>query len=260
MKDGAEFAKRFRAFYNKLKRGAVGGDRREPFPIIEEFIVAILARETSETQAVAAYKRLIENVVDLNELRVTTPREMAEFVGAGFPECAEKAEEITSVLSDIVSREGRLDLAALKSKKVREAREYLETLGGASPFAAAWVLSRCLGGHAVPVDQALIRALKADTLVSADAELPEIQAFLERLISSADARRFPSLLREYALRRTRSPKRAAASEPAKATPPEKPARKTHARSGGKSATQRPRGAAKPQTKRTTTKRKAAAKR
>jgi endonuclease III len=251
MKDGAEFAKRFRAFYSKLKRGAGTGERREPLPIIEELIVAILARETTEPQAVAAYRRLIENVVDLNELRVTTPREMADFVGAGFPECAEKAEEITSVLSDIVVREGRLDLAALKQKKVREAREYLETLGGASPFAAAWVLSRCLGGHAVPVDQALIRALKADELVSADAELPEIQAFLERVVSSADARRYPSLLREYALRRTKSSKRAGES-----AGPTKASREAGTRSVGASATERRPAAVKTPTKRTATKRTA----
>jgi endonuclease III len=251
MKDGAEYAKRFKSFFSKLKRSADAGEHREPLPIIEEFIVAILARETTESQAVAAYKRLIENVVDLNELRVTTPREMADFIGASFPECAEKSDEIASVLSDIVAREGRLDLAVLKQKKVREAREYLETLGGASPFAAAWVLSRCLGGHAVPVDQALIRALKADALVSADAELPEIQAFLERVIASADARRYPALLREYALRRTKSPKRAAAAPPA---------RGTGARSAGASGTKRPGAAVQSQTTRSSTKRKTAAKR
>lgn len=254
MKDGAEFAKRFRTFYNKLSRAAGRGDRRDPLPIIEEFIVAILARETTESQALAAYKRLIENVVDLNELRVTTAREMSGFVGESFPECKEKAEEIASVLSDIVAREGRLELSGLKQKKVREAREYLETLGGASPFAAAWVLSRCLGGHAVPVDQALIQALKADALVPADAELPEIQAFLERVIPASDFKRHPGILQDYARHRTRTPRRAKRRTSKKAT-----SKKTRTRRSAATATKR-RKTTKSGTKRPPTKRKTAAKR
>lgn len=254
MKDGAEYGKRFKTFYNKLKRGSGAKERRDPLPIIEEFIVAILARETTETQALAAYKRLIENVVDLNELRVTTSREMAAFVGESFPECKEKAEEISSVLNDIVAREGRLDLGGLKQKKVREAREYLETLGGATPFAAAWVLSRCLGGHAVPVDHALIRALKADDMVAPDSELPEIQAFLERIIPAADFKRNPGMLRDYATQRTKTSKKPA-ERPAKTASKKKATRRTAAQTKTKRRTTTKSRPKKPPTKRKTTARR-----
>lgn len=200
MSEAAAYGKKIKAFYAKLKKSATkDADAGKPRPMVEELIFAILAREATDEQAERALRALLDNTVDLNELRVTTPKEMVAMMGGRIPDAIAKAQEINDVLNEIVRREDKLDLTVLKPKKVREAREYLETLGSLSPFAAAWFLCNCLGGHAIPVDDTLIVALRDDDLVPADADLPEIQALLERYISASDAKKHPALLRQFAL-------------------------------------------------------------
>lgn len=207
MKDTGARARRLKAFYGKLKKSARNATPREPGPIIEELLFAILARETTDERAGTALQALRRNMVDLNELRVTTPREIVLCVGEDLAEATAKAAEIRDVLGDIVKRQNRLDLSMLKDRGLREAREYLETLRGVSAFAAAWVFARCLGGHAIAVDHNMARVLKEEEVVEAHAELTEVQAFLERHIPASEGQRFQALLREYALARRGPPRK-----------------------------------------------------
>jgi len=204
MKDGANYARRIKSFASRLSRLFKEPPPREPRPVIEELLYAILARETSDERAARALEALYQNTVDLNELRVTTPREIVRMMGEDLPEVAAKAEEIGAVLRDVVRRQGRLDLSSLKDRGLREAREYLETLQGVSPFAAAWVFSRSLGGHAIAVDENMVRFLRAERLVPEKAELADVQALLERNVSASISLRFQAALRQRALQRQRS--------------------------------------------------------
>ncbi len=77
----------------------------------------------------------------------------------------------------------------------REARSYLESLAGVDPCSAASVVLYSLGGHAVPVDDDMLKYLRKEELIDPRAEIGEVQGFLERHVPAADAQAFTTLLR-----------------------------------------------------------------
>ncbi len=80
----------------------------------------------------------------------------------------------------------------------RDAKHFLEKLDGVDEFATAAVLLWSLGGHAIPVDDRLLEALRQADLVHPEATRAEVQAFLERNISAAEAKRFCLAMRTFA--------------------------------------------------------------
>ncbi|HOW18313.1 MAG TPA: hypothetical protein PLC79_04690 [Phycisphaerae bacterium] len=198
MKHGAEYAKRIRHLYHQLRRQygkPPPPDHTEP---IDQLILGILSRDTTEAKAHAAFRRLRESLVDHNELRVTPAVELAETLGPDLPDAATRAQNLVDALNAIYDRHNVVDLSFLRDKPVRDAREYLRALPGVDEFTAARVVLYSLGGHAVPVDQSMVWVLRKENLVPPEATLPEVQAFLERHISAQEAAEFAALMHRYA--------------------------------------------------------------
>jgi endonuclease-3 len=198
MKHGAEYAKRIRHLYHQLRRQygkPPPPDHTEP---IEQLILGILARDTTEAKAQAAFRRLRESLVDHNELRVTPAVELAETLGPDLPDAATRAQNLVDALNAIYDRHNVVDLSFLRDKPVRDAREYLRALPGVDEFTAARVVLYSLGGHAIPVDQSMVWVLRKENLVPPEATLSEVQAFLERHISAQEAAEFAALMHRYA--------------------------------------------------------------
>jgi len=198
MRHGAEYAKRIRHLYHQLRRQygkPPPPDHTEP---IEQLILGILARDTTEAKAQAAFRRLRESLVDHNELRVTPAVELAETLGPDLPDAATRAQNLVDALNAIYDRHNVVDLSFLRDKPVRDAREYLRALPGVAEFTAARVVLYSLGGHAIPVDQSVVWVLRKENLVPPEATLSEVQAFLERHISAQEAAEFAALMHRYA--------------------------------------------------------------
>lgn len=197
MKRGSEYAKRIKQLFHKMLKKLGKPEPSEPLEPIQQLIIAILAENTSEAKAAALFKRICEQMVDLNELRVTPALELAEMIGNSVPQAREKAERVVRVLNEIRQRQDTLDLSFLKQRGRREAREYLESLEGVGPVAAASVVVHSLGGHAVPVDYLTIYVLRKEDAVDGQATAAEVQSFLERHVAASDSRTFSSLLNRY---------------------------------------------------------------
>ncbi len=211
MKGSAEFGKRLRKFATALKKGR--GKDAAPAArttIAEELVLAILRQNATDTEAARAFDRLMASIVDLNELRVTTAGDLIEVLDGHISQATEKARQITMVLQALFDRENSLDLAYLRDKSIRDARQILDLLDGMTPFVSAMIVQRCLGGHAIPVDESIEALLKHQELVDPEAGMPEIAAFLERHVKSADARWFTQALRAEAVALRK--RRAASSE------------------------------------------------
>lgn len=224
MKHGAEFAKRIRSLYNQLRRQYGKPQPPDHTDPLEQLILGILSRGATEAKANAAYRRLHENLVDHNELRVTPCVELAEMLGGDLPEVQARARSLVDALNAIYDRHNAVDLAFLRDKPVRDAREYLRSLPGVDEFTAARVVLYSLGGHAIPVDESMMFVFRKEDLISPEATVPEVQTFLERHIQSSEAAEFAALMHRYAASRApkivpvETPKRRAKPAEKKAPP------------------------------------------
>jgi len=198
MKHGTQYAKQVKRVFNRLVRQHGKPKHDSLADPIEQLLLGVLARGTTETAATAAMKRLQEGTVDLNELRVASPRELVELLGGDFPNALEKARDINRILNEIFNRQHELDLAFLRNKTRRDAKDYLQKIPGVDACTLARVMLVSVGGHALPVDENMLAYLRRHELVDSGAEAAEVQAFLERNIAADDAYAFYMLMRRVA--------------------------------------------------------------
>jgi endonuclease III len=197
MKRGSEYAKRLKQLYQQLVRQYGKPDPAPATDPLEQLLTGILSICSSDSKARSAYQRLVADMVDLNELRVTPSMELADLIGDGLPLRQQKAEWIVMALNEIRLREDTLDLSFLAQRGRREARDYLESLPGVDRSAAASVVLFSLGGHAIPVDDLTVYVLRKDEVIDEDANAGEVQGFLERNISASDCTTFATLLNRH---------------------------------------------------------------
>lgn len=155
--------------------------------VCQELVWAYLVWEAGEKRARAMAGKLCESFVDLNELRVCLPSELAAFFGASYPLAAERADRIRASLNDIYKREHAVTLASLSSVSKRDARTYLESIEGIPPYVASRTLLIGLGGHAFPLDGRLMAVLAREGALPDGGDLHAAGAWLERQVRSGDA-------------------------------------------------------------------------
>lgn len=204
----ADPAKRFTSLLKRLRAefgehvapapGSAGG----PVPpnadaAVEELVFSFLLWESTTTLARSARLRLQTELVDYNELRVCLPNELAELVGPRDPRGEERAQRLRATLSEIYRREHAITLVPLVSAGKREAKLYLESLEGITPFVVARTLVVALGGHAVPVDDRLRDLLAGEGIVEPGTPVDVVTGWLERQVRSADAAQTAMMLQAW---------------------------------------------------------------
>ncbi len=206
MKNGAEYAKRIKRLFKQLQREdkADSDAPAEPTSVTEQLIIAVLSVNTTAEQGRRAYRRLRDRMVDLNEIRVSSPAEITQSVRDLIPTSTERSKALVTTLNSVFQHEHCVDLERLHAMGVRDARRYLESLHGIDPYTVAFVLLWSLGGHAIPVSNRLLEALRADDLIAPDCQVAAVQSFLERHVSAADAKQFCRLMERFAASRIKS--------------------------------------------------------
>jgi len=198
MKDGTRYAKKVKKVFAQLTPAARKHPIPEPTSPIEQLVLAQLAWDSTPTAAARAFKKLKEEMIDLNDVRVSTVREIAIVIRDDHPRANECARNLSKSLHDVFRREHAVTLDSLLNMGRREAKQYLESLDGVNHYVAASLMLWSLGGHAIPVSERLLRALKKEELVAPDAGGAEVQAFLERNISAADGKLFCVAMEKFA--------------------------------------------------------------
>jgi len=222
MKHGTDYARHIKRLYHSLVNKYGKPPAAGPTDPLQQLVIGILAVDASEAKAQAVFGKLSEQMVDLNEMRVTPAIELAAMIGNAVPHAADKAKRIVDVLNAIRRRQDALDLSFLKQRARREAREYLESLEGVPPSAAASVVLFSLGGHAIPVDYLTLHVLRKEGMVEPTATREEVQAFLERNVPAADALAFVHLLGKFVILHGGRISEAELAAMAKAAAPKKP--------------------------------------
>jgi endonuclease III len=189
MKKGTLYARKLKKAYASF-RGAADGTVLESTDPIEQLILAVLSQQASRLRAQRAFKQLQNDMVDYNELRVSSPAEVSESISRNIPRSVQCAKALLRLLNNIYQREFAVSLESLRGRGIREIKQYLDSLDGISPYVSASVILWSLGGHAIPINDVVHAWLVQQDLVHPEAAPVEVQSFLERHVSAADARGF----------------------------------------------------------------------
>jgi len=196
MKNATKYQKKIKKFMSGMRKSATPPPTdQDPFAIM---VQAILDADAPK-QAAKAFEALKKEYVDLNELRVSPVKEIIDTLGRDFPEARRKAEEITSVMNAIFTSRNNLKLDYVEKMSKRDLRRHLHELG-LSPYAAAMMMMKLFGGHAIPVDQGLVDCLETDEYVEPGSTIEDVQAFLERIILQKQAHAAHEFFREYVVK------------------------------------------------------------
>jgi len=195
MKDSKEYSKKIQKLYRSLKkkpgRQALA-DYAEP---VDALVFAVVSENITESQALAAIKKLKDYFVDWNDLRVATVEEIAEVLGPDFALGRNIGTTLVSVLNAVFEKHNMLSLQSLRKLGKRPAKILLEKLTGMTPFVVDYCMLTSMQGHAIPLAPKMIEYLKTGGFIDAEAPYDEIEGFLCRLISIKNAYEFYSCLR-----------------------------------------------------------------
>lgn len=191
---------------------------------VQALLRGILQADATRRAAEQAIQALVEEYVDLNELRVSPAKDIVDCLGRDFPCAREKAEVLTTVLNNVFARTNDISVDFLDAVPKRELRRHLLELG-LEPYAAAYAAMTLFGLPALPVDRTLTECLKMDGYVAPGSDIGHVQAFLERIVAPKDIPAAHEALRIYAekqakvLARKRPAEPSPAAEQAPARPP-----------------------------------------
>ncbi len=183
MKNAKQYEKKVKKLLGKLSPAKPDDAFEDP---VEILVQATLEADASPASARKAYKELTAEFVDLNEVRVAPTKEIIECLGKDFPRAREKSEQLVKALGRLYEKTFDVSLTHLAEMPKRQLRRCLSELG-LTTYSEARVSLSCFDAHAVPVDTSLVESLKMENLIHPDSDEPDVQGFLERIISHKDA-------------------------------------------------------------------------
>jgi len=195
MKNSSEYSKKLRRLYNSLKRKYPKIQPVTHDDLVEALIYSIVSENLTARAAQTAMKRLAENFVDFNDLRVSRSEEIIETLGEDTPETKQIASSLTRALAAVFNRYNTLSLEALKNIGKRPAKQALGQMDGTSRFVVNYCVLTALHGHAIPLTSGMLEYLRDNELVHPDANEQEIEGFLTRQIPARNGYEFYRLLR-----------------------------------------------------------------
>ncbi len=128
--------------------------------VIEALVQQILELGVPERAARDATKRLRDEFIDWNDMRVATIREIEDVLGVRYPKVREKAEDLRHLLADLYTAFRRMDIReALMGDGIETLRALPETSNIRRDFVDRSLLL-ALGLKVFPCDEEQLRLLK----------------------------------------------------------------------------------------------------
>jgi endonuclease III len=155
---------------------------------IATLILSFFMWESTTERAIACYDRLRSHTVSFNDLRVSMPHEMVEWLEDDDALNLERAQRLRAVLRNVFLREHAVSLDALNDYGKREVRKYIDSLEGIVPYVASRVMLVCFETHAVPVDGQLREMLIEQGAADESAGVAELSAWMARQIRADESR------------------------------------------------------------------------
>ena len=186
MKNTPDSSKKLNNLLRKLKKQTPPAESNGPVDPIEVLVKSFLIWESTTAKATAAYKRVMDQVVDFNDLRVSMPHELVELIGPRYPMALERCQRLRACLRHTFKREHAMSLERLHGMGRREVKQYLRSLDGISSYTADRVTLLCFDAHCVPVDERLRRTLIKEGACQESVEIADLSSWLARQVKAAD--------------------------------------------------------------------------
>lgn len=196
MKTPQESSKLFSKLLKKLKKPD-DADSFADGSAIEVMVQSFLMWDATTAKAQMAYKRMMDRVVDLNDLRVTMAHEMVDWIGPRYPQALERCQRLRAVLRHTYKREHAMSFDRLNGMGRREVKRYLRSLDGIAPYVADRVTLLCFDAHCIPVDERLRRALIQAGVSDEDTDIADLGSWLARQVKAAEAARTHRMLQAW---------------------------------------------------------------
>ncbi len=216
MKDSKKYAQKISKLYKSLKTGSKVSTRSFDDPV-EAIVYAIVSENMDWAETKSMIRKMKRHFIDLNDLRVSREEEIMDVLGETGDKTLKTASTMRQVLEAILTKYNIVSLNKLKEIGKRQAKKELEEFDGLSSFAANYCFLTSLGGHAVPLTSGMIEYLKDNDLVHPKSKDSDIEGFLERQISAANAYEFYRLLKEESRKAAKAKKKAAKKKASKKT-------------------------------------------
>ncbi len=185
MKNPRESAKRLSALLKKLKKpSGPPEDNGGPLSVL---VKSFLMWDSTTAKAESAFKRITDHVVDFNDLRVSMPQEIVDWIGPRYPQALDRSQRLRAVLRHTYKREHAVSFERLGGMGRREIKRYLRSLDGITPYVADRVTLLCFDAHCIPVDERLRRAMVKAGIAEESIEINELSSWLTRQVPAAEA-------------------------------------------------------------------------
>jgi len=165
---------------------------------VAQLIVALLQWRATREAGEEAFGRLMAELVDYNDLRVSHPHELIELIGPDYPLASERVIRLREALHEVFVREYAVSMQSIAGKPKKDQRAYLDTLPGVTPYAAAQVTLLSFGGHALPVDEKLVALLAQQGVLEPQTPPAAAESWLMRQVKADEGLRAYLLLQAWA--------------------------------------------------------------
>lgn len=174
----------------------------EPPPLsdgdaLEMAIRVVLHEDRSEKAAASAIRNLQRDFADWNEVRVSTPYQVATAIDSNG-EAETKALEVQALLSAAFSVRNEISLEFLREASAAEAAEFFEEISELGPVLTGKILMLVLGHSSIIVSPEVIRVCQRLDWIREDYDDVQIQKRLERLVPKSAMYQLYHVCREHA--------------------------------------------------------------
>ena len=162
----------------------------EPIDPLARLIRGFLEYDCDELRTAAAERKIMENMVDFNELRVTPAIELAALLGVRYPFAESRCSALHRTLQSIFDREHLMRLDRIKEMKKAEVRPYFQSLAGITPYVEAAIAVDCFGIAAAPIDTKMLLWLISKDALPEGTDIKAAQHIVEKHIKAGEAEDF----------------------------------------------------------------------
>jgi len=132
---------------------------------------------------------------DWNEVRVTTVTELAETMSS-LPDPSAAATRLKRCLQSIFETHYTFDIEFMRKQNLGKSVKELQDVDGTTLFGVAYVAQNGLGGHSIPTNKGVIRAMEVVGVISANEAKKHRVPGLERAIPKTNGVEFASLIHQ----------------------------------------------------------------
>ncbi len=172
--------------------------------VLEHMLYACCLENSHNEAADEAFAKLEENYFDWNEVRVTTTNELCEHVKS-LSDPNDAAINLKKTLHGVFETYYKFDIDFLKKENLRKTVQQLSKFRGVSPFIISYTAQVALGGHFIPLDEAMLNLMYVIGAVSEDEAKKAKVPGLERTIAKTKGVEFASVVHQLAAAFHKSP-------------------------------------------------------